>query len=88
MLSVNVQFAGREAADPILLKLKEGLGGVEKQPENMEKYSNLDKGPATYGVVKRLRDNDMELHTDNTVSLFFLMALGTIAPLSGMSNFV
>ena len=88
MLSVNVQFAGREAADPILLKLKEGLGGVEKQPENMEKYSNLDKGPATYGVVKRLRDNDMELHTDNTVSWFFLMALGTIAPLSGMSNFV
>ena len=58
---------GREALDPILEKVKEGLAGVEKQPANAEKYSAMEKGPATYGVVKRMRDNDMELHTDKQV---------------------
>ena len=27
----------------------------------------MEKGPATFGVIKRLRDNDMELHTDRQV---------------------
>ena len=49
--------------------MKEGLVGVEKQPENAEKYSGLEKGPATYGVVKRARDNDMDLHSNQTVRL-------------------
>jgi hypothetical protein len=30
-----------------LKKVKEGLAGVEKQPENTEKYSSLDKGKRT-----------------------------------------
>ena len=52
----------------MISKAKEGLDAVEKQSENVDKYSTLDKGPATYGVVKRLRDNDMDLHTDKQVS--------------------
>ena len=51
----------------VIEKVKEGLAGVEDQPTSSEKYSGLDKGPATYGVVKQLRDNDMELHTDRQV---------------------
>ena len=49
-------------------KMKEGLEGVEKQAVTAEMYSDLDLGPATYGVVKRARDNDPALHTDRQVS--------------------
>ena len=31
----------------------------------------MEKGPATFGVIKRLRDNDMELHTDRQVLIFY-----------------
>lgn len=47
--------------------MKEGIEGLKNQPETTEKYGNMDKGPATYSVVKKLRDNDMELHTDKQV---------------------
>ena len=62
-----------EAATFVMTKVEEGLGGVEKQPENTEKYGGLDKGPATYGVVKQLRDNDMDLHSDQQVTPSFLL---------------
>lgn len=55
--------------ETITNKVKEGLEGVEKQPASSEKYSALDKGPGAYGVVKMLRDNDMDLHTDKQVSI-------------------
>ena len=42
---------------------------MEHQDANAEKYGALEAGPATYGVVKRLRDNDMDLHTDKQVSI-------------------
>ena len=58
---------GGEAAVLVFSKLEVGLADVEKQPANTEKYSGLDKGPATYGVVKQLRDNDMDLHSDQQV---------------------
>ena len=58
---------GKEALDIVIAKVMEGLEGVEKQAENTEKYSAMEKGPATYGVVKKLRDNDLELHTDRQV---------------------
>ena len=54
----------------MLDKVKESFEKVETQPDSVEKYGGLDKGPATYGVVKKLRDNDMELHTDKQVQLF------------------
>lgn len=54
--------------EKVIQKLKEGFEGLEKQNPNVEKYSNMEKGPATYGVVKRLRDNDMDIHENNPVS--------------------
>lgn len=57
-------------------KAKDGLIGVKDQPACTEKYASLDKGPATYGVVKKARDNDMELHTDQQVSYQSFCAKG------------
>lgn len=62
-------FLGQESYEEIINKVKEGIKGLKNQPETTEKYSNMDKGPATYSVVKKLRDNDMELHTDKQVIL-------------------
>lgn len=62
-------FLGQESYEEIINKVKEGIEGLKNQPETTEKYSNMDKGPATYSVVKKLRDNDMELHTDKQVIL-------------------
>ena len=69
---------GEECFDEITKKVKEGLVGVKDQPENTEKYSALEKGPATYGVVKKLRDNDMELHTNRQ-----MYSCGSLAPKMG-----
>lgn len=77
-LSNVVKAYGQEALQTVLAKLKEGLEGVEKQPVTAEKYSGLDKGPATYGVVKQLRDNDYELHTDKQ-----MYSCGSLAPKMG-----
>ncbi|XP_050404936.1 uncharacterized protein LOC126820858 [Patella vulgata] len=76
-----VKAYGEESSEIILNKVKEGLEGIEKQPANTEKYGDLDKGPATYGVVKRLRDNDMDLHTDNQ-----MYSCGSLAPKMGRGN--
>lgn len=73
-----VQAYGQPSIEVIMAKIKEGLEGVEKQPASSEKYSGLDKGPATYGVVKRLRDNDMDLHTDKQ-----MYSCGSLAPKMG-----
>ncbi|XP_052269389.1 uncharacterized protein LOC127870865 isoform X3 [Dreissena polymorpha] len=73
-----VKAYGDECFSEIIAKVKEGLAGVERQPENTEKYSSLDKGPATYGVVKKLRDNDMTLHTDKQ-----MYSCGSLAPKMG-----
>lgn len=62
-------FLGQESYEEIINKVKEGIEGLKNQPETTEKYSNMDKGPATYSVVKKLRDNDMELHTDKQVHI-------------------
>ncbi|ESO94206.1 hypothetical protein LOTGIDRAFT_232463 [Lottia gigantea] len=72
---------GENSQEMILSKIKEGLDGVEKQPSVSEKYSDLEKGPATYGVVKKLRDNDMELHTDKQ-----MYSCGSLAPKMGRGS--
>ncbi|CAH1263660.1 Hypp2742 [Branchiostoma lanceolatum] len=69
---------GTESLQFLLQKVQEGLEGIEKQPASTEKYSGLDKGPATYGVVKKLRDNDMDLHTNQT-----MYSCGSLAPKMG-----
>ncbi|GAB6021645.1 hypothetical protein CHUAL_004229 [Chamberlinius hualienensis] len=67
-----------DVAEVVMNKLECGLRMVDKQPSESEKYGNLDKGPATFGVVKRLRDNDMELHTNQT-----MYSCGSLAPKMG-----
>ncbi|KAK3093794.1 hypothetical protein FSP39_020339 [Pinctada imbricata] len=80
-LSNVVNVYGQDSLNEIVTKMKEGFNGVEKQPETSEKYSDLDKGPATYGVVKKLRDNDMELHTDKQ-----MYSCGSLAPKMGRGS--
>lgn len=70
--------------DTVVEKVKEGLEGVADQPATSEKYGGLDKSPATYGVVKRLRDNDMELHTDQQVNS--LSSVLSCLPINGVSS--
>ncbi|XP_064602415.1 uncharacterized protein LOC135468221 [Liolophura sinensis] len=69
---------GDESAKIVIAKIKEGLEGVASQPVTAEKYGDLEKGPATYGVVKRARDNDMDLHTDKQ-----MYSCGSLAPKMG-----
>jgi len=66
---------GQDSLNVIVSKVKEGFHGVETQPATTEKYSDLDSGPATYGVVKRKRDNDMDLHTDRQVCFSFSLII-------------
>ena len=47
--------------------MRSGLTGVKEQKANTEKYTGMEKGPATYGVVKKLRDNDVDVHTNQQV---------------------
>ena len=66
-------ITGDEITNGVLDRVKEAFEKVETQPDSVEKYGGLDKGPATYGVVKKLRDNDMELHTNKQVQLICSM---------------
>jgi len=40
----HTHVSGAECFTELFTKVKEGLAGVEKQPETAEKYSSLDKG--------------------------------------------
>ncbi|CAG0878691.1 unnamed protein product [Darwinula stevensoni] len=62
----------------VMERLKSGLKGIKDQPSESEKYGDLEKGPAVYGVKKRLRDNDKELHTDKQ-----MYSCGSLAPNMG-----
>ncbi|CAI9744392.1 XP_029652912.1uncharacterized protein LOC115226077 [Octopus vulgaris] len=73
-----VKAYGDECRHMVVSTIKEGLTGIEQQAATAEKYSNLDKGLATYGVAKQLRDNDMELHTDKQ-----MYSCGSLAPKMG-----
>lgn len=59
--------AGGKEQELVFSKIKEGLEKIKEQPATSEKYTSLEKKPATYGVAKQLRDNDMDLHTNQTV---------------------
>ncbi|XP_071507896.1 uncharacterized protein [Diadema antillarum] len=73
-----VRAYGDEASEFLMTKISEGIKGLENQPASSERYSGLDKGPATYGVVKQLRDNDMELHSNQQ-----MYSCGSLAPKMG-----
>uniref|UniRef100_UPI00358EA03A uncharacterized protein isoform X1 n=1 Tax=Myxine glutinosa TaxID=7769 RepID=UPI00358EA03A len=73
-----VRGFGQEVLGQLLVTLQEGLRHVDDQEANTERYSGLDKGPAVFGSVKRLRDNDPELHTDQQ-----MFSCGSLAPKMG-----
>ncbi|ROT82029.1 uncharacterized protein [Penaeus vannamei] len=77
-LSNVVRAYGKTVLPLIMEKLKEGLKGVEGQPSESERYGDLESGPATYGVVKRKRDNDMDLHSNKQ-----MYSCGSLAPKMG-----
>ncbi|XP_077991642.1 uncharacterized protein LOC144445871 [Glandiceps talaboti] len=77
-LSSVAKAYGKESADLLFAKIREGIQDLDKQSSTTEKYENLEKGPATFGVVKKLRDNDMELHTDKQ-----MYSCGSLAPKMG-----
>ena len=58
-----------ELLPQVVEKVKAGLKGVKDQPEESARYVDLSKSGADFGVVKRLRDNDAELH-ENQVRRF------------------
>ncbi|KAG8191252.1 hypothetical protein JTE90_003264 [Oedothorax gibbosus] len=73
-----VKAYGIDAYLKIKPQILDGLKGVKVQASESEKYSDMDKGPATFGVVKKLRDNDMELHTNQQ-----MYSCGSLAPKMG-----
>ncbi|KAK4314086.1 hypothetical protein Pmani_014616 [Petrolisthes manimaculis] len=73
-----VKAYGHDALPMIVDKMKEGLKGVKDQPCESERYGDLESGPAMYGVVKRKRDNDPELHSNKQ-----MYSCGSLAPKMG-----
>ena len=62
-----VRAYGQEALTTVMEKITTGLKGVRNQPAESERYPDMDHGQASFGVVKRLRDNDPDLHSDKQV---------------------
>lgn len=58
---------GGDEVEVVFSKIKEGFEKIKEQPATSEKYGGFENTPATFGVVKQLRDNDMDLHTNQTV---------------------
>ncbi|KAJ4426516.1 hypothetical protein ANN_27330, partial [Periplaneta americana] len=73
-----VRACGQEALSTVMEKVTEGLKGVRNQPAESERYRDMDHGQATFGVVKRLRDNDPDLHSDKQ-----MYSCGSLAPRMG-----
>ena len=67
--------------DQCKVLIAEALDGVEKQPVESQKYGDLSTENATFGVVKRLRDNDPDLHENQT-----MYSCGSLAPKMGRSS--
>ena len=51
------------------------LVNVKDQPVESHRYGELSRDPAHFGVVKQLRDNDPELHENQT-----MYSCGSLAP--------
>ena len=69
---------GDEATEKIFETVKRGLAMVETQKDNAELFHSLEKGPTTYGVAKRIRAYDENLHTNQQ-----MYSCGSLAPKMG-----
>lgn len=66
---------GEEAVSEIFGKVTIGIKSIETQSANSERYEGLEKGVATYGVIKQMRDNDYDLHSNQQ-----MYSCGSLAP--------
>ncbi len=64
--------------DQMISLIKTGLSGIKDQPEESLRYGDLSTGPAEFGVAKRARDNDAELHENKQ-----MYSCGSLAPKMG-----
>ncbi|XP_037085258.1 uncharacterized protein LOC119105821 isoform X2 [Pollicipes pollicipes] len=74
-LALAVRAYGAEAVDRVMDRVRQDLTSVSQQPNESERYTEMEGVAATYGVVKRQRDNDMDLHTDKQ-----MYSCGSLAP--------
>ena len=58
--------------------IKEGLRDLKNQQKESERYTDLSRDAAQFGVVKRLRDNDISLHENQP-----MYSCGSLAPKMG-----
>jgi len=69
---------GEEALEYVFNQVSKDFDGIKEQKSSSERYEGLDKGVATYGVIKQLRDNDLELHSNQQ-----MYSCGSLAPKMG-----
>ena len=75
----NVSKAyGEEALEVVFAQVAKDFDGIKDQKASSERYEGLDKGVATYGVIKQMRDNDLELHSNQQ-----MYSCGSLAPKMG-----
>jgi len=90
-ISNVVRAYGQEILSDLITRITNAIDNLKNQPEESEKYGSLDSGPTTYGVAKRVRDNDPDLHENQTMyscgSLAPRMSKGGGGGCSGGSNF-
>uniref|UniRef100_A0A1B6GJM3 TOG domain-containing protein n=1 Tax=Cuerna arida TaxID=1464854 RepID=A0A1B6GJM3_9HEMI len=74
-----VRAYGHPALQIVLEQAKSYLGAIKDQPAETDKYTQDScEGQARFGVIKRQRDNDMDLHTDQQ-----MYSCGSLAPKMG-----
>jgi hypothetical protein len=55
--------------------MQSAFTSVKDQPVESHRYGDLSSDPAPFGVAKQLRDNDPELHENQT-----MYSCGSLAP--------
>lgn len=71
----SVKAFGKEALKKVEDKIREGLKNIKNQAVESEKYGSFHAGPAEFGVAKKIRDNDITLHENQT-----MYSCGSLAP--------
>ena len=67
----------------LMHKIQESLENISQQSSEGKRFGDLDTSStqSTFGVAKRIRDNDPELHTDQT-----MYSCGSLAPKMGRGS--
>ena len=74
-LAQIIQAYGDKVFEDIFAVLKQRLPSVKDQPAEDAGHPGLDAGPATFGVVKRVHDNDPNIHSGQQ-----MYSCGSLAP--------